>query len=131
MNPVIPKKQLKEQVKRFLADENRGISIQMFSDLCGIGRRTLLDVFVYEAYPMSEYMQIRVSKGFQHWQQGHVAIMQNRDQTRYFEYRKQPKPKLTRSTGLHVVNGEIKLKIGIINRSDYSKPTLDEQLQRG
>ena len=131
MNPVIPKKQLKEEIKRFLQDKDRGISILLFSELCGVSIRNLVHVFIHEKGPLTEYMQIRVSKGFKHWQEGRVAVMQNRDNTRFVQYRKEAKPRLTKTTGLQVVDGQIKLKIGIANRADYSKPTLDEQLRRG
>lgn len=131
MTDVIPKKQLKIEIKRFFADVNRGISINLFAELCGLHKTTLIDVFINEVTPLSEYVQIRVSKGYKRWQEGHVAVMQNRDNTRFVQYRKEPKPKLIRKTGLHVVNGEIKIKLGIQNKGDYSHSTLDEQLQRG
>ena len=57
--------------------------------------------------------------------------MQNRDRTKFVQYRKEAKPVLERATGLQVVNGEIKLKLGITNKYDYSQPTVDEQLKRG
>ena len=59
------------------------------------------------------------------------AIMQNRDNTKFVQYRREAKPRMARSTSLQMVNGEIKIKVGVINRGDYSAPTLDEQLERG
>lgn len=131
MIDVIPKKQLKIEIKRFLADEHRGISLRLFSDLCGINKSTLIDVFISEVAPLSEYVQIRVSKGFKRWQEGHVAVMQNRNNTRFVEFRKEPKPRLVRKTGLQVVDGQIKIKLGIQNRADYSQQSFSEQLERG
>jgi hypothetical protein len=131
MIEVTTKKQLEIEVLRFLKDHSRGISIELFADLCGLDGETLKNVFIYKKYPMSEYVQRRVSRGFKHWQQGHVAVMQNRDRTRFVEYRKTPQPRLVKKTQLHVVNGEIKLKIGIQNRADYTNQSLSEQLERG
>ena len=128
---TIPKVELLRIIYRFLKDKDRGISIPLFADLCGLSKQTLLDVFVDQTVPLSEYVQRRVSKGYKEWKNGEVAIMQNQDRTRFVQYRKESKPVMTRSTGLQLVNGELKIKLGITNKCDYSQPTLDEQLKRG
>lgn len=129
--PIIIKRELMRQIRRFLKDQNRGISTKLFAELCGIDRSHLLDVFIYRVSPLTEYVQIRVSKGYESWKKGEVAIMQNRDKTKFVAYRREEKPRLARTTGLQVVNGEIKIKVGISNRGDYSGTTLDEALKRG
>jgi len=129
--PTITKRELMRQIRRFLKDQNRGISTKLFAELCGIDRSHLLDVFIYRVSPLTEYVQIRVSKGYTSWQNGEVAIMQNRDNTRFVAYRREPKPRLTPSTSLKMVNGEIKIKVGISNRGDYSGESLDESFKRG
>ena len=123
------KKQLLHEIKRFLKDPNRGISTKLFAELCGLSQRHLLDVFVYRAEPLTEYVQIRVNKGYESWKKGEVAIMQNQNNTRFVEYRRTPKPRLVRSNSLQLVDGAIKLRIGLRNPADYSDPTLDEQLR--
>lgn len=129
MKPTIPRKELLRIVKRFLRDKDRGISIPLFADLAGISLAHLRAVFMDETEPLTEYVQRRVSKAYTEWVNGEVAIMQNRDTSKFVQYRKEAKPVLKRSTGLQVVNGEIKIKVGISNRYDYSGYTLDEQLK--
>ncbi|UOF81568.1 hypothetical protein [Bacteriophage sp.] len=128
---VLPKAELRRIIKKFLLDKNRGISVELFAELCGVNYTYMRDVFIYETENMSEHLQRRVSKGYMAWARGEVAVMQNRDRTKFVDYRKEAKPRLVRSTGLQVVNGEIKIRVGITNRNDYSTPTLDEQLERG
>lgn len=130
MQPAIPRQELKRIIKRFLSDKNRGISIPLFAELCGVSVAILRLVFIYEQEPLTEYIQRRVSKGYQSWLRGEVAVMMNRDQTRFVQYRKQPKPRMARSLGLQVENGQIKLKIGLKNKADYSNLDIDEQLRR-
>lgn len=130
MNKVISKKELLYEIGKFIRDEKRGISIELFCDLCGVSKSNFLDVFRDELYPISEYMQRRVSKGFTSWKNGEVSVMQNRDRTRFVQYRKEPKPTYVRSTQLQLVNGEFKIKIGIKNRADYSDRPLTEKLDR-
>jgi hypothetical protein len=121
--------ELKRIMKRFLQDKDRGISISLFAELAGVSQAHIRDVFLDEAEPLTEYMQRRISKAYVEWINGEVAIMQNRDNTRFVQYRKEAKPDMAKTTGLHLVNGEIKIKVGITNRSDYSVLTLDEQLK--
>jgi len=126
---IIPKNELKTQVLRFIDNKNRGISLRLFCELAGIDLRTLMDVFVREEYPMTEYVQIRVSKAYNSWKNGEVAVMEKRNRERFVTYRKEPKPALIRGYGLEVSDGKIKLNVGIKNRNDYSTPTLEEQLR--
>ncbi|NDH69254.1 MAG: AraC family transcriptional regulator [Gammaproteobacteria bacterium] len=131
MKPVMPKAVLRKVIKRFLQDKDRGISVALFAELAGISVAHLKDVFLHENEPLTEYIQRRVNKAYFEWQDGEVAIMQNRDKTRFVQYRKEAKPIMEKKTTLQVVNGKIALKIGIAPKYDYSKSTLDEQLERG
>jgi len=79
---------------------------------------------------MTIAVQKRVSKAYQEWKNGEVAIMKNRDNTKFVQYRKDARPVVERKNQLEVVNGQIKLKIGLVNKYDYSQQTLDEQLER-
>ncbi len=116
-------------MERFHADQERGISIKLFCELCGIGLQTFKDVFLYKKAPLSEMVQIRVSKGYNEWLQGRVRIMQNRDQTRFVDYRREAKPPLMPSTSLQVTPQGIKVRVGMVNRHDYQQPDLDEALR--
>jgi hypothetical protein len=131
MNHTIPKAELKIIMRRFLSDHERGISIPLFADLSGVSIAHLRDVFLNDKEPLTEYVQRRVSKAYNEWKNGEVAIMQNRDASKFVQYRKEAKPVLQRTNKLEVINGEIKIKLGISKKYDYSGSTLDEQLGRG
>jgi len=130
MRPVIPKKQLLELIERFCEDKDRGISVMLFAELSGVSLKHFKDVFIDRTEPLTETIQRRVSKAYEEWRDGNVRVMQNRDRTRFVEYRKEPKPLLRRDNRLIVENGRIVLKPGIVNRSDYNRPTLGQQLRR-
>ena len=129
MQPVIAKTELLRIVRKFINDEKRGISIDLFAELCGVSRSTIQNVFINGTDPLTEYVQRRVSKGYQEYVKGNVAVYENRDRSRFVDYRRVAKPKIARSMGLTVVNGEIKLKIGLRNRADYSERDIDEKLR--
>ena len=131
MMPTLPKALLRKAMKRFLQDKDRGISVELFAQLAGLSKSHIKDVFVYETEPLTEYVQRRVSKAYNEWTSGEVAILQNRDNTRFVQYRKESKPIMQKKTTLQMVDGKIGLKIGIAPKYDYLTQTLDEQLERG
>jgi len=131
MMPTLPKALLRKAMKRFLQDKDRGISVELFAQLAGLSKSHIKDVFVYETEPLTEYVQRRVSKAYNEWTSGEVAIMQNQDNTRFVQYRKESKPVMQKKTTLQMVDGKIGLKIGIAPKYDYLTATLDEQLERG
>jgi hypothetical protein len=131
MMPTLPKTVLRKAMYRFLKDKQRGISMELFAELAGVSKSHIKDVFLYETEPMTEYVQRRVSKAYTEWTNGEVAIMQNRDNSKFVQYRKESKPVMQKKTTLQVVNGKIALKIGIAPKYDYLTATLDEQLERG
>ena len=128
MKPL-PKIELKKQIKRFLQDKDRGISLSLFAELAGVSERHLKDVFIYETQPLSEYIQTRVNKAYIHWKQGAVRVMQRGNRTRYVDYRREPQPALMPQTGLKLTSEGFKLRVGMVNRHDYSQPDLKEQLR--
>jgi hypothetical protein len=131
MQPVMTKKELERTMRLFLKDKNRGISIKLFGELCGVSGVMLRDVFIYRVHPLTERMQRRVSKGYMSWKSGKVAVMENRDGTRFVKYRAELKPFIEPSSRLQLVNGRFAVKLGMKNIADYSALTLDEQLERG
>lgn len=128
MNPVIPKAELRVLLKRFFEDQDRGISLRMFAELAGLPKTAIIEIF-YKDEEMTQRSQIRLSKAYHAWKNGEVRVMQNRDRTRFVEYRDKPKPVVVRSTKIVVDNGKIKLQISPTNPRDYSGKTLDEQLR--
>jgi len=122
---ILTKVELLRQIKKFLQDPDRGISHAMFAELCGINKFYMMDVFVYQTEPLSETVQIRVNKGYDAWKRGMVKTMVRRNQTRYVDYRKEPQPLLAPSMGLKLVGGELKLRVGMVNRHDYSQRDLN------
>ena len=125
---LLTKEQLKREIRRFFADKDRGISIALFAELCGVERIHLLDVFVYEKHPLTEYVQTRVNKAYKHWKEGRVKVMKRNDNTRYVDYRRDAKPPLMPQMGVKMTSEGLKLRVGVVNRHDYSQPDLKEQL---
>lgn len=129
VNTAIPKLELKRLMRRFILDKDRGISLKLFSNHAGLSEAHFYDVFKYLSEPLTEMMQIRVSKAYQEYCRGELAIMQNRDNTRFVQYRKEAKPQFERTSKLELVDGRIQIKLGIKPKYEYNDLTLDEQLK--
>jgi len=119
-----------ERMNRFWDDRDRGIGMEMFSDFCGIPMTTLKRVFRKKDLEMSEQVQIWVSKALWEWEQGRVGVRRRVNGMKFWEYRREVRPPLKRSWGLQVVDGRIRMDVGVRNRADYSRPTLEEQLEK-
>ena len=130
MMEVIPKAELLQLVKRFLSDPNKAMSLDLFAELAGLAKNTIVNVFQNQTHPMTEITQRRVSKAYKSVVNGEVMVMQNRDKTRFVQYRKKPELRLVRSNRISLVNGNLKVQLGVVNRNDYSRQSLDEQLRR-
>jgi len=105
--------------------------MNLFAELAGISAGHLKDVFLYQTEPLTEMVQRRVSHAYHSWVNGEVAIMQNRDRTKFVDYRKEAKPILKKTMGLTLTKDGLKIDLGVKPKYDYSKSTLDEQLERG
>jgi hypothetical protein len=86
-------------------------------------------VFVEETEPLSEHVQIRINKAYSHWKEGAVRVMRDHTRKKWVEYRRQSQPPLVKQTKLQITPEGVKVKVGIVNRHDYSNPSFDEQLR--
>jgi hypothetical protein len=120
------KSELMTLIRRFIRNKDRGISIKLFCQAAGLDKFHFMDIFWYRTVPLTEKMQIRVSKAYEAWRDGKLSIMQNRNRTKYVDYRETPQPRVLPTTRLEMINGNIKIKVGMRNIDDYSQPPILE-----
>ena len=126
---ALSKSELIKQMKRFNADKDRGISIPLFCELAGMSVAHFRDVFLEDKHPLTETVQRRVNKAYIHWKMGMVRVMKRNDNTRYVDYRREAKPPIMPNMGLKLTSEGIKLRVGMVNRHDYSETDLNEALR--
>lgn len=131
MMKILPKAEIYRQMERFWRDEDKTLSIQMFAEFCGLSASLLYRVFHDKTLPMTEHTQICVSRALERMAKGDVLMVYGRDQSRKLLYRQEPKPRIGRSQALTIKDGKIGLKVGLVNKSDYSEPTFEEKLTVG
>jgi len=127
MDKRYTKTELKRIMHKFLQDKHRGISQKLFAELAGISLTTLRNVFVNETESLSDMVQMRVTRAYEHVLHGRIKIMSHKN-VRSVEYRKEAAPRLRRNTQLVLTPDGFKIKTGIRLKHDYSTVTLDEQM---
>jgi hypothetical protein len=125
----LSKLELKKQIRRFIDDKDRGISMGCFAEICGVSESLLWKVFVEETRPLTEVVQIRVNRAYEEWKRGNLRTMRRRDGTVYADYRKEPVSPCVQHMGIVYAHGGFHVQIGPKNRHDYSAPTIDEALK--
>jgi hypothetical protein len=123
-----PKKELLEWYRRFLADKDRGIGMDLLTDFTGVSRKTFEEVIKRGNRPMQDWLQSSLSKFAHEWEAGMIEVYQRPNRTKAIRYRREPVLDMRPSVGLQVVDGEIRLNVGMRNRAQYMTPTLKEQL---
>ena len=121
------KEALKRIIRRFAADKRRGISIEHFAEIAGVDHRDFRKAFLEDKLNISEAMQIRVSRAYKAYERGDIVVWQHWDKTRSVDYRDKPKPVFRKNLGFTLTRNGVKLNIGLVNRRDYTQPTLLEQ----
>ena len=131
MEKTLTNKDLMARYKRFHANQNRGISLPLFASLCGFSSRYLHSVFIEEEEPLTEPVQVRVSRAMLAHEKGQLRTMEDPlTKKRHAEYRPrgEEKPRIAKAISFTVSNGKIGLKPRPINRQDFSRPNLDDLL---
>jgi hypothetical protein len=126
---ALPKQELYRRLDRFQQDDKSPVSWTMLAELTGYTKGYLRDVFVNKTQPLSETLQIRMSRALQMIENGDVTYMHNNDRTRFIKYNQIPKPTLMRHQRIAFDNGKFTVKLGVKKRHDYSYTTLIEELE--
>ena len=75
------------ELKLFLKDKDRGISIRNFCEIAGISERLFTYVIHEEKMPMSENVQRSLNRAYRHWKEGRLKVMKKRNNETYPDYR--------------------------------------------
>jgi len=126
---VLPKAELYRRMDRFQADSNSPISWRFLAELVGLNENYLREIFINRNYPISERVQIRVSKALKQIERGDVTIMRDKTNKRFMKFNNTPQPRAARGFQIKMIDGKLGVKTGIINKNDYSQRTLKEDLE--
>lgn len=115
----LSKQQLLAEMKLFLQDKDRGISIKNFCEIAGISQRLFMYVVHEDKVPMSEDTQRGLNKAYRHWKEGKLRVMKKRNNETYPDYRKEPVQPLIPTSKLVLTPQGFKVQNKPLNRHDY------------
>ena len=123
------KAELYRQMARYADDANTPFSWASFAELSGVSASHLRRIFVYKDSPLTEEVQVRVSRAIERMRNGDVTVMYNKDKSRFVKFNPEPKPRVARGYQIKLIGGELRVQPGLVNKNDYSQITLKEQLE--
>ena len=116
----LSKKQLMVEMKLFLEDKDRGISIKNFCELAGISDRLFFYIFREGTAPLTEDTQRGLNRAYKHWKEGKIRVMKKRTNETYPDYRKEPVQPLIPMSKLVMTHTGFKVQNKPLNRHDYA-----------
>jgi hypothetical protein len=116
----LDKKTLKKELKLFLDDKDRGISIKNFCEIAGISDRLFMYIIKENKLPMTESVQRGLNRAYMHWKEGRLRVMKKHTNETYPDYRKEPVPAVMPMSKLVMTNTGFKVQNKPINRHDYA-----------
>ena len=119
MQPLT-KQQLKKELKLFLDDKDRGISIRNFCEIAGISERLFNYIIKENKLPMTESTQRGLNRAYIHWKEGKIKVMKKRTNETYPDYRKEPVQPLIPMSKLVMTHTGFKVQNKPLNRHDYA-----------
>jgi len=108
------------EMKLFLEDKDRGISIKNFCELAGISDRLFFYIFREGTAPLTEETQRGLNRAYKHWKEGKIRVMKKRTNETYPDYRKEPVQPLIPMSKLVMTNTGFKVQNKPLNRHDYA-----------
>jgi len=116
----LDKKTLKKELKLFLDDKDRGISIKNFCEIAGISDRLFMYIIKENKLPMTESVQRGLNRAYMHWKEGRLRVMKKHTNETYPDYRKEPVQPLIPMSKLVMTNTGFKVQNKPLNRHDYA-----------
>jgi len=108
------------EMKLFLEDKDRGISIKNFCELAGISDRLFFYIFREGTAPLTEETQRGLNRAYKHWKEGKIRVMKKRTNETYPDYRKEPVQPLIPMSKLVMTHTGFKVQNKPLNRHDYA-----------
>jgi hypothetical protein len=116
---IYAKDELLKRLHRYCWDDKRLMPIRLFAKECDCEVLRFRRIFRYQVENCPRWLQVRASKVLSEWENGLIKVMTD-GKKQWLDYREAPKARLAPVCQLIFKPDGIALKIGPINKSDYS-----------
>jgi len=130
MDTVLTKAEILRYLATMRSNRKRGFTMRMFADFAAIGYRHMEAITRDGDSTFTELTQRKLSKALLALEHGEAGPRVDILGRKFIGYHPKAKPVLRRSMGLEITPDGFKMKVGITNKYDFSKPRLDDSLKK-
>ena len=130
MDTVLTKAEIIRRLDTMRSKRKRGFTMRMFAEFAAIGYRHMESITRDGSSAFTELTQRKLSKALLALENGEAGPRVDILGKKFIGYHPKAKPVLRRGIGLQVTPDGIKMKVGITNKYDFSKPRLDDSLKK-
>lgn len=126
MDTVLGKTDILKRLEVMRSNRKRGFTMKMFAEFASMDYRHLESVTRDRADTFTELTQRKLSKALLALERGEAGPRVDILGRKFIGYHPKAKPVLRRSVSLTATSDGFKVKVGLANKYDFSKPRLDD-----
>ena len=130
MDTVLTKQEIIRRLEIMRSKRKRGFTMRMFAAFAAIGYRHMESITRDQTSNFTELTQRKLSKALLALERGEAGPRIDILGKKFIGFHPKAKPVLRRSMGLEMTAGGFKMKVGITNKYDFSKPRLDDSVKK-
>ena len=130
MDTVLTKDEIIRRLDAMRSKRSRGFTMKMFADFACINYRHMEAVCRNRSDTFTELTQRKLSRALLALEAGEAGPRIDILGRKFIGFNKVPKPVLRRSVGLELGADGFRMKVGIVNKYDFSTPRLDDSVKK-
>ena len=130
MDTVLTKLEILRRLDAMRSKRNRGFTMKMFAEFACINYRHMESVTRNQSDTFTELTQRKLSRALLALEAGEAGPRIDILGRKFIGYSKNPKPVLRRSVGLQIGADGFRVKVGLVNKYDFSTPRLDDSVKK-
>jgi len=130
MDTVLTKQEIIRRLEIMRSKRKRGFTMRMFAAFAAIGYRHMESITRDQTSNFTELTQRKLSKALLALERGEAGPRIDILGKKFIGFHPKAKPVFRRSMGLEMTADGFKMKVGITNKYDFSKPRLDDSVKK-
>lgn len=127
---VLTKEEILRRIANMRSNRKRGFTMRMFAEFALINYRHMEAVTRNKTDTFTELTQRKLSKALLALENGEAGPRIDILGRKFIGFNPKPKPVLRRGMGLEATASGFRMKVGIVNKYDFSKPRLDDSVKK-
>ena len=130
MAMVLTKDEIIYRLNNMRSNRRRGFSMRMFAEFALMNYRHMEAICRDGTDTFTELTQRKLSKALLALENGEAGPRIDILGRKFIDFHPKAKPVLRRGMGLEQTADGFKMKVGIVNKYDFSKPRLDDSVKK-